>query len=77
MAEPVEQLHPLVCVATDGGILGQVEDELAKLKAEVGSGAGQKEIAAGDTEPAPAASGQQPAAGAPEQQPAAEEPSES
>ena len=30
----------------------QVDDELAKLKAEVGSGAPQKEIAAGDGEPA-------------------------
>ncbi len=34
----------------------QVDDELAKLKAEVGSGAPQKEIAAGDAEPAPARS---------------------
>src|SRR6201987_2797468 len=33
----------------------QVDDELAKLKAEVGSGAPQKEIAGGDAEPAPAA----------------------
>jgi phage shock protein A len=42
----------------------QVEDELAKLKAEVGTGAPQKEIAAGgDAEPAPGAAGQQPTAG--------------
>jgi phage shock protein A len=47
----------------------QVDDELAKLKAEVGSGAPQKEIAAGDAEPAPGATGAQPAAGA---EPAAE-----
>ena len=40
----------------------QVDDELAKLKAEVGSGAPQKEIAAGDAEPAPGAAGEQPAA---------------
>jgi len=41
----------------------QVDDELAKLKAEVGSGEPQKEIAAGgDAEPAPGAAGQQPAA---------------
>jgi phage shock protein A len=33
----------------------QVDDELAKLKAEVGPGDSQKEIAAGDTEPAAAA----------------------
>src|SRR5262252_4041028 len=33
----------------------QVDDELSKLKAEVGSGAPQKEIAAGDAEPAAAA----------------------
>jgi phage shock protein A len=33
----------------------QVEDELAKLKAEVGSGDGQKQISAGDAAPAPAA----------------------
>src|SRR6201982_1002906 len=33
----------------------QVTDELAKLKAEVGSGAPQKEIAGGDTQAAPAA----------------------
>jgi phage shock protein A len=32
----------------------QVDDELSKLKAEVGSGAPQKEIAAGDAEPAAA-----------------------
>jgi len=39
----------------------QVDDELAKLKSEVGSGTPQKEIAAGDAEPAPAAAGEQPA----------------
>jgi phage shock protein A len=33
----------------------QVDDELAKLKAEVGSGEPQKEIAAGDAQPAPGA----------------------
>jgi phage shock protein A len=33
----------------------QVDDELSKLKTEVGSEAPQKEIAAGDAEPAPAA----------------------
>jgi phage shock protein A len=33
----------------------QVDDELAKLKAEVGSGEPQKEIPAGDAEPAPGA----------------------
>jgi phage shock protein A len=38
----------------------QVDDELAKLKAEVGSGTPQKEIAAGDAEPAPGATGAQP-----------------
>jgi phage shock protein A len=49
----------------------QVDDELAKLKAEVGSGAPQKEIAAGDAEPAPGATGAQPAAGSePAAQPA-------
>jgi len=42
----------------------QVDDELAKLKAEVGSGSGAKEISAGDAEPAPGATGAQPAAGA-------------
>jgi phage shock protein A len=42
----------------------QVDDELAKLKAEVGSGEPQKEIPAGDAEPAPGAAGAQPAAGA-------------
>jgi phage shock protein A len=41
----------------------QVDDELSKLKAEVGSGAPQKEIAAGDADPAPAAD--TPAADAP------------
>jgi phage shock protein A len=51
----------------------QVDDELAKLKAEVGSGTPQKEIAAGDAEPAPGATGAQPAAGAePAAQPAEE-----
>ncbi|HET7572691.1 MAG TPA: PspA/IM30 family protein [Gaiellaceae bacterium] len=39
----------------------QVEDELAKLKAEVGSGTPQGEIGAGDAEPAPGAAGQRPA----------------
>ncbi|HEU5476396.1 MAG TPA: PspA/IM30 family protein [Gaiellaceae bacterium] len=42
----------------------QVDDELAKLKAEVGSGTPPKEIPAGDAEPAPGAKGAQPAAGA-------------
>jgi len=42
----------------------QVDDELAKLKAEIGSGTPQKEIPAGDAEPAPGATGAQPAAGA-------------
>ena len=51
----------------------QVDDELAKLKAEVGSGAPQKEIPAVDAEPAPGATGAQPAAGAePDAQPAEE-----
>src|SRR6476660_2250549 len=40
----------------------QVDDELAKLKAEVGSGEPQKEIAAGDGEPATDAADEQPAA---------------
>jgi phage shock protein A len=40
----------------------QVEDELAKLKAEVGPGETAKEISAGDAEPAPGAVGEQPAA---------------
>ena len=41
----------------------QVDDELAKLKAEVGTGDAQKEIGAGDgdTEPAPGATQEQPA----------------
>jgi phage shock protein A len=39
----------------------QVDDELAKLKAEVGSGEPQKEIPAGGAEPAPAAT-EEPAA---------------
>jgi phage shock protein A len=51
----------------------QVDDELAKLKAEVGSGTPQKEIAAGDAEPAPGPAGAQPGAGAePAAQPAEE-----
>src|SRR6266513_1821079 len=51
----------------------QVDDELAKLKVEVGSGTPQKEIPAGDAEPAPGATGAQPAAGAePAAQPAEE-----
>jgi phage shock protein A len=50
----------------------QVDDELAKLKAEVGSGEPQKEIPAGDAAPAPAATDAQPAAAAePAAQPAA------
>src|SRR5213592_2764483 len=49
----------------------QVDDELAKLKAEVGSGEHQKEIAPGGEQPAPDATGAQPAAGAePAAQPA-------
>jgi len=40
----------------------QVDDELAKLKAEVGPGTPQKEIPAGDAEPAPGAAGEHPAA---------------
>src|SRR5690242_21647154 len=40
----------------------QVDDELAKLKAEVGSGAPQKEIASGADEPAAPAAGTEPAA---------------
>src|SRR5262249_3460583 len=51
----------------------QVDDELAKLKAEVGSGDAQKEIGAGVAEPAPDATGEQPAASAePAAQPAEE-----
>jgi phage shock protein A len=51
----------------------QVDDELEKLKAQVGSGEPPKEIAAGDAEPAPAASEAQPAAAAePAAQPAEE-----
>ena len=55
----------------------QVDDELAKLKAQVGSGEPQKEIAAGDAEPAPAAAAAaepaaQPAAPAADEQPAEE-----
>jgi phage shock protein A len=49
----------------------QVDDELAKLKAEVGSGTAAKEIAAGEEDPAPAAPAAEPAA------PAADEPGES
>lgn len=48
----------------------QVDDELAKLKAEVGSGAPQKEIAAGEAEPPPAAEPQA------EAEPAAAQPAE-
>ena len=40
----------------------QVDDELAKLKAEVGSADPQKEIASGDAEPAPGPAGERPAA---------------
>jgi phage shock protein A len=40
----------------------QVDDELAKLKAQVGSGEPQKEIVAGDGEPAADATDEQPAA---------------
>jgi phage shock protein A len=51
----------------------QVDDELAKLKAEVGPGTSQKEIPAGDAEPAPGATGAQPSAGAePAGEPAAQ-----
>jgi phage shock protein A len=46
----------------------QVDDELAKLKAEVGSGDPQREIGGGDAEPAP-----EPMPGATQQQPAAED----
>jgi phage shock protein A len=49
----------------------QVDDELAKLKAEVGSGGPQKEIPAGDGAPAAEAA---PAAPAADSEPAAEEP---
>jgi phage shock protein A len=55
----------------------QVDDELAKLKAEVGSGTPPKEIAAGDAEPAPGSTGAQPAAGAEAAAPPADEPAES
>ena len=55
----------------------QVDDELAKLKSEVGSGAPQKEIAAGDAEPAPGTAGEQPAAGAEPASQTAEETTES
>jgi phage shock protein A len=47
----------------------QVDDELAKLKAEVGSGAPQKEIAAGNAEPAAEPA---PAASAADTEPAAQ-----
>jgi phage shock protein A len=40
----------------------QVDDELAKLKAEVGSGTPQKEIPAGDAAPAPDGGAAEPAA---------------
>jgi phage shock protein A len=45
----------------------QVDDELAKLKAEVGAGDTQKEISAGDGEPAPGATQEQPAEDATQQ----------
>jgi phage shock protein A len=45
----------------------QVDDELAKLKAEVGAGDAQKEIGAGDAEPAPGAAQEQPAQDATQQ----------
>jgi phage shock protein A len=49
----------------------QVDDELAKLKAEVGSGDAQKEIGAGDDAPSAAVTDEQPAADAePAAQPA-------
>jgi phage shock protein A len=61
----------------------QVDDELAKLKAEVGTGAEQKQIAAGDGAPAAGATQEQPAeegeieepaaAAAPEQEEPAED----
>jgi phage shock protein A len=56
---------------------GQVDDELAKLKAEVGSGQPQKEIPAGAAEPAPGAAGEQPAAPAEPAPEPAEEATES
>ena len=56
---------------------GQVDDELAKLKAEVGSGQPQKEIPAGAAEPAPGAEGEQPAAPAEPAPEPAEEATES
>ena len=57
----------------------QVDDELAKIKAEVGSGEPQKEIAAGEAEPAPAepapaASAAEPATAEPAAPPAEEPP---
>jgi phage shock protein A len=45
----------------------QVDDELAKLKAEVGAGDAHKEIGAGDAEPAPGATHEQPAQDATQQ----------
>jgi phage shock protein A len=45
----------------------QVDDELAKLKAEVGAGEAQKEIGAGDAAPAPSAPQEQPAEDATQQ----------
>jgi phage shock protein A len=45
----------------------QVDDELAKLKAEVGAGDPQKEIGTGDAEPAPGATQEQPAEDATQQ----------
>jgi phage shock protein A len=45
----------------------QVDDELAKLKAEVGAGDAHKEIGAGDAEPAPGATQEQPAQDATQQ----------
>jgi phage shock protein A len=45
----------------------QVDDELAKLKAEVGAGDAHKEIGAGDGEPAPGATQEQPAQDATQQ----------
>jgi phage shock protein A len=54
----------------------QVDDELAKLKAEVGSGGPQKEIAAGDGD-GDAAADAEPAPAEPEEQPAAQPADES
>ena len=55
----------------------QVDDELAKLKAEVGSGAPQKEIAAGDAAPAAPDAVAEPAAAEPPATPPADGTSES